>query len=49
MRIDYPHLETLHAQARRERAEAVYRLILLPLKRLFRPSFHPRKSGRVAA
>ena len=27
MRIDYPDLEILHARARRERAEGMYRLI----------------------
>jgi hypothetical protein len=28
-------LATLHQQARRERAQAVHRLIIVPLKRLF--------------
>ena len=34
MRIDYPELEVLHARARRERAEAVYALLIAPLVRL---------------
>ena len=33
MRIDHRSLEALHAQARRERSEAVYRLIVAPLVR----------------
>ena len=36
MRIDYPQLEILHARARRERAQAVYRLFIIPIKSLFR-------------
>jgi hypothetical protein len=35
MRIDYPELEHLHAQARRERAQAVYRYIVQPVIRFF--------------
>lgn len=34
MRIDYPELEILTARARRERAEAVYTLLIAPLVRL---------------
>jgi hypothetical protein len=36
MRIDYPDLEALHAQARRQRAEAVYRLLIAPVVRLLK-------------
>ena len=32
MRIDYPQLEALHAKARRERAQVVYRLLIMPIK-----------------
>ena len=34
MRFDYPGLETLNARARKERAEAIYRLIIVPIARL---------------
>jgi hypothetical protein len=36
MRLDYPTLEAIHAQARRERSEAVYRMLIAPVVRLFR-------------
>jgi hypothetical protein len=35
MRIDYPDLERLHARARRERAEMVWRLLIAPVIRFF--------------
>ena len=35
MRFDYPNLETINARARRERAQAVYQLIIVPLARFF--------------
>ncbi len=35
MRFDYPTLETLNARARRERAQAVHQLIIVPLARFF--------------
>jgi hypothetical protein len=35
MRIDFPQFEALHARARRERAEAIYQLIVLPIARFF--------------
>jgi hypothetical protein len=35
MRIDYPELEVITARARRERAEAVYTLLVAPVVRLF--------------
>jgi hypothetical protein len=36
MRYDFTYVEALHTKAHRERAEAVYRLILAPLLSLFR-------------
>lgn len=36
MRIDYPSLEIMHAQARRERAEMIYRLLIAPVVRLLK-------------
>jgi hypothetical protein len=47
MRIDHPELEVLHARARRERAEAVYTLLIAPLVRLF--TRRPRADARPAA
>jgi hypothetical protein len=35
MRVDFPELEAINARARRERALAVHRLIIVPLTRLF--------------
>jgi hypothetical protein len=35
MRIDHVKLEAIYARARRERAEAVYALLIAPLVRLF--------------
>lgn len=34
MRIDFPASEIIHARARRERAEAVYALVFVPIARL---------------
>jgi hypothetical protein len=55
MRIDFPELEQINAKARRERAEAVYRLIIAPIQRFFtrRPAGSPQREiryigGRVA-
>jgi hypothetical protein len=42
MRIDFPELEQMHAKARRERAEAVYRLIIVPIQRFFTRRHAPR-------
>jgi hypothetical protein len=48
-------IRALMEQARRERAEAVHRLIVEPIKRLFRGHAarthlgHPRKAGGAAA
>lgn len=41
MRIDYPSLEILHAQARRERAEMIYRLLIAPVVRFFHKDEKP--------
>jgi hypothetical protein len=35
MRLDFPELEALNEKARRERAEALYDLVIAPLARLF--------------
>jgi hypothetical protein len=35
MRIDFPDLEALNAKARRERAEAIYDLVVAPIAKLF--------------
>jgi hypothetical protein len=35
MRIDYPSLEILHARARRERAAAIYQILVAPVVRFF--------------
>jgi hypothetical protein len=46
MRIVYPSLEILHARARRERAQAVHRLLVAPVLRFFssKPSAVPLRS-----
>ena len=52
MRIDYPQFEVLHARARRERAEAIHRLIIAPIISLFtppRPKAHPALRNPVGA
>jgi len=52
MRIDYPQFEVLHARARRERAEAIHRLIIAPIILLFtrpRPKAHPALRKPVGA
>ena len=43
MRIDFAYIEALQANARRERAEAVYELLILPVIRFFsRPAPAPK-------
>ena len=37
MRLEFPELEALNAKARRERAEAIYTLVIAPIARLFAP------------
>ncbi len=34
MRIDFPALEIINAKVRQERAEALYYLIILPIRKL---------------
>jgi hypothetical protein len=38
MRYDFTYVQALHSRAHRERAEAVWRLILAPILSLFRRS-----------
>ena len=40
MRYDFAYVQALQSRARRERAEAVHRLIIAPLVSLFRKSKH---------
>jgi hypothetical protein len=35
MRLDFPELEARNARARRERAEALYTLVIAPIAKLF--------------
>ena len=44
MRVDHVELELIAARARRERAEAVYAMIVAPLVRLFTASRAPRSA-----
>jgi hypothetical protein len=46
MRIEYPDLEVLNARARRERAEAVYRLLVQPVMRFFSRKMPEHVQGR---
>ena len=46
MRIDYPSLEIMHAQARRERAEMIYRVLIAPVVRFFQK--RPASARRMA-
>ena len=52
MRIDFVERQAAYARARRERAEAVYNLLIAPLVRLFtrrtRPAVRPGSTGRHA-
>ncbi|HUQ75179.1 MAG TPA: hypothetical protein VM183_10665 [Burkholderiales bacterium] len=53
MRIDHSNLEQLNAQARRERAQAIYELIIVPIMKFFAhaPRTHrtPARTHRRAA
>jgi hypothetical protein len=46
MRIDYPALEVLNARARRERAEAVHRLLVAPVIRFLTKPSAPKPALR---
>ena len=50
MRVDYVERQAIYAKAHRERAEAVYTLLIAPLVRLFkrsnRTTDRQRTSGR---
>ena len=46
MRIDHATLEALHHRARRERAQAIYRLLIAPVVRFFHK--RPASAARVA-
>ena len=42
MRIDHPTLDALHARARRERAQAVSQMLVVPLIRFVQRIFQAR-------
>jgi hypothetical protein len=52
MRVDFPELEALNAKARRERAEAIYTLVIAPIAKLLghkaarHETAHARRVGR---
>ena len=41
MRIDHAPLDVMYAQARRERAEAIYRILVVPVVRFFQKRDKP--------
>jgi hypothetical protein len=41
MRTDHPPLDVMYARARRERAEAIYRILILPVVRFFQKRGKP--------
>jgi len=49
MRYDFSYVEALHSRARRERSEAVYRLIIAPFVALLTRQSAPRKAAHHAA
>jgi hypothetical protein len=49
MRYDFSYIEALQSRARRERSEAVYRLIIAPIVALFTRPSAPKKAARHAA
>lgn len=51
MRLDFPELEALNAKARRERAEAIYTLVITPIAKLFghKAVRHDRADARKVA
>jgi len=49
MRMDYVERQALYARARRERAEAIYTVLIAPLVRFFkRTTVRSRTTGRHA-
>jgi len=48
MRIDYVERQALYARARRERAEAIYTMLIAPLVRFFKRTVRSRTTGRHA-
>ena len=48
MRIDYVERQAIYARARRERAEAIYAVLIAPLVRLFHRRTRPATTGRHA-
>ena len=51
MRLEFPEHEALNAKARRERAEAIYALVITPLAKLFghKPARHGTADTRKVA
>jgi hypothetical protein len=47
MRLEFPELEALNAKARRERAEAVYALVIAPIAKLFSHKAESPRPARV--
>jgi len=45
MRVDFPELEALNAKARRERAEAIYALVIAPIAKLFTHKGHRHETA----
>jgi hypothetical protein len=44
MRIDFAYMQALQARARRERSEAIYRMLLAPLIGLLKRSATPKET-----
>ena len=45
MRIDFAYMQALQARARRERSEAIYRMLLAPLIGLLKRSATPKETA----
>ena len=45
MRYDFDHIQALQSRARRERAEAVHRLIIAPLVAFLSSAGSPKRAG----
>ena len=46
MRVDFPELEALNAKARRQRAEAIYTLVIAPIAKLFTSASRGQRPAR---